>query len=102
MSRLQRFAYQADKNQQPIVDALEAAGALVEQLDRNGDGIPDLLVGINGRLVLLEVKNPSTHKHRSPTRALRDGQRDFFRKWRGFPVFVVFTPQQALRAIGAA
>lgn len=98
---MSRFEHQPDHNRPAILAALTAAGADIELLDAVGLDVPDLLVGFGGHLHLLEVKNPKTHPHRNPMRALRKGQREFFRKWRGYRVHVVFTPRQALRAIGA-
>ena len=50
-----RRAAKRDANEQAIVDALRAAGASVEHL--SGCGVPDLLVGFRGRVVLAEVKD---------------------------------------------
>lgn len=46
-----------DGNHGEIVDALRAAGCTVQSLASLGCGVPDLLVGVAGRNVLLEVKN---------------------------------------------
>ena len=51
-------ARKRDGNEKNIIAALRARGASVQQLD--GAGVPDLLVGFRGRLLLLEVKDPST------------------------------------------
>lgn len=98
---MSRFEFHADNNAPAIDAALEAVGAKVWPLDKAGDGIPDRLVGYRRRFVLLEIKNPATENQRKPRKALRKDQRDFFDFFAGYPVFVVFTPQQALRAIGA-
>ena len=45
-----------DRNHAEIVAALRATGCSVTSLARLGKGVPDLLVGCNGRNVLLEVK----------------------------------------------
>lgn len=45
-----------DNNHAEIVAALRKAGCSVESLASLGKGRPDLLVGVNGRNVLLEVK----------------------------------------------
>lgn len=52
------YAKKRDANEKPIVDALKALGASVYQMDGCGAGFPDLLVGYNGRNVLIEVKQP--------------------------------------------
>lgn len=45
-----------DQNQTEIVQALRKAGCSVVSIASVGSGCPDLLVGVNGRNVLLEVK----------------------------------------------
>lgn len=99
---MSRFEFHSDANQLPIVEALEAVGAKVWSLDKTGDGVPDLLVGRRRKFYLLEVKNPETENQKKPLKALRKDQRAFHAFFAGYPVFIVFTPQEALRAIGAA
>ncbi len=98
---MSRFEFHADANQGPIITALELAGAKVWPLDKTGDGVPDLLVGFRRRFFLLEVKNPATKNQKKPWKALRKDQRDFHEYFAGYPVFIVFTPQEALAAVGA-
>lgn len=82
----------ADANQKPIVEALERCGASVQSITRVGHGCPDLLVGFRRRTFLLEVK--------SETGALNDEQVEWHQLWRGMPVAVVRTPEEALQAVG--
>lgn len=49
-------AYRVDKNQKDIVNALRDAGYSVQHLHSVGSGCPDILVGINGINVLIEIK----------------------------------------------
>ncbi len=98
---MSRFEFQADANAGSIVEALEEAQALVWPLDKTGDGVPDLLVGYRRRFFLLEVKNPQTENQKKPWKALRPDQVAFHEFFKGFPVFIVFTPAEALAAIGA-
>lgn len=106
-----RKAARTDGNQQAIVSALRKAGASVEILAQCGKGVPDLLVGFRTveRLsdgyvafhpfnVLLEVKDPS--KPKSDQKLTTDQQR-WHANWKG-QVAVVYTPEDALRVIGAA
>ena len=88
---LARFAKRRDSNEAEVVAALEAAGAVVCRLDRP----VDLLVGCNGLWTVLEVKRPKG--------GLRDGQEAFLRlaASRGLPAYVVFSAEDALRAVGA-
>lgn len=54
-----RRAAKTDRNQIEIVSALRELGASVALLHQCGGGIPDLLVGFEGRNLLLEVKDGS-------------------------------------------
>ncbi len=89
-----RRAAKRDAAEQPIVDALRAAGFWVELLSQ--DGIPDLMVGRRGRVgvVLLEVKSADSDR-------LTPGQIQFFRKTDGSCVARVQTPDEALRVATA-
>ena len=81
-----------DAAHKPIAQALRAVGASVVDLAGVGVlGVPDLLVGYRGRCVLLEVKNPGE--------VAREDQTEWANKWRGCPVFVVHTPEEAISAL---
>lgn len=97
---MSRFEYHADDNSEAIDQALKGAGAKVWPLDKAGDGVPDRLVGFRRRLFLLEIKNPETENQAKPRKSLRPDQIAFHDFFAGYPVFIVFTPQQALAAIG--
>lgn len=92
-----RRADRVDESQPGIVLTLEAAGASVEVIPGRR-GRPDLLVGFRGVTYLLECKTPGRERqHREHIERQARWRRD----WRGGPVEVVSTPEQALRAIGA-
>lgn len=77
-----------------IVEALQRAGAKVWRLS-----LPlDLLVGHRGRFVLLEVKSNT----RKPDKR-QQVQTDTIAECQtgGLPVYLVRTPEEALRAVGA-
>ncbi len=61
-----RRASKIDSNQPEIVEKLRELGASVQILSAVGKGCPDLLVGFQGRNLLLEVKDgdlvPSARK----------------------------------------
>jgi hypothetical protein len=82
-----RYALRVDANQTAVCSALTAAGYQVEVI-----GKPlDLLVG-NERTKLLmfqEVKVPGG----KPTQF----QQGFFKRWAGYPVSLVDSPEAALR-----
>lgn len=103
-----RRAAKIDANQPEIISALEAAGCKVLSLAACGKGVPDLLVLPNFVLYhdrnwcedcdrpalpyLLEVKNPAGRGT-----SLTPDQVKFHAEW---PVTVVTTPEEALKAVG--
>ena len=96
MVRGRRFylmrAGRKDAAHAPIARALRSAGASVVDLAGVGVlGLPDLLVGYRGRCVLFEVKNPGE--------VARAEQTEWAARWRGCPVFVVHTPEEAISAL---
>ena len=90
-----RRAAKVDATQAAIVDALHAAGAFVQSLATVGRGTPDLLVAFRGTWHTLECKSKGGR--------LTDDQLVWIDAAHaaGAVVDVVFTPEQALRAIGA-
>lgn len=103
-----RRAARRDDNEPEIVSALVAVGASVTLVSI--DGVPDLLVGFQGRTYQLEVKHLSatgktvrrTSGGRRPDeRGLTQDQQDWWAAWRGTPPVIVRTPAEALAAIGA-
>lgn len=93
-----RRAAKTDQNQDQIVTALRAAGASVQSLAALGSGAPDLLVGYCADDWLMEVKHPERTACRRKPNTL---QQEWHKRWRGKPVAVVLTPDEALRVIGA-
>lgn len=89
-------ARKVDSNQQQIAKVLRGAGCSVEFLHMVGDGMPDLLCGKAGMTYLLEVKNLA-----GKGRKLTPDQKTWHEQWRGSPVYVVTSPADALRAVGA-
>jgi hypothetical protein len=88
-----RRAARVDANQTQVISALEKAGASVIVIGRP----VDLLVGLRGVTLLVEVKNPDS---RYGKKGPNDNQRDFMKDWRGGPVSCVDGPEAALRALG--
>lgn len=94
---LARYRNTRDRNEPPIVRALEGIGASVFRLDRPCD----LLVGYRGRNHLLEVKAPLGPRGGASGSPLTPEQVEFQRTWRG-SVAIVRSPGEALEAIGAS
>lgn len=89
---MSKYARRIDANQNAIVDALRACGAVVRVVTQ-GDGIPDLLVGYRGYTLLLEVKDGS----KPPSaRTLTEAEQKFFDEWKGGMVAIVNSADEAL------
>lgn len=89
-----RRAVKRDANQAPIVKALIEAGRAVLDLSGVGGGCPDILVGWGGHMLLIEIKNPEGRDKVDPK------QVDWHRTWKGTPVVVVRSVEEALAATG--
>ena len=93
-----RRAAKVDANQEQIVQALRACGATVQSLANVGKGVPDLLVGYQGKTLLLEVKDG---RLAPSARRLTEDQLVWHGAWRGGPLAVVDGVDAALRALGS-
>lgn len=92
-----RRAAKIDANQTQVVEALRSAGATVQSLAAVGQGVPDLLVGFQGKTLLMEVKDG----RKPPSqRQLTEDQLKWHGAWRGGPVAIVDGPDAALRMLG--
>jgi len=69
-----------DANQAEIVSFLRALGATVHSLHMVGDGCPDLVVGWQGRNVLMEIKDGTKPLS---ARSLTAEQAIWHNEWRG-------------------
>ena len=84
-----------DGNHTAVARALINAGCTVQSLAALGDGVPDLLVGIDGRNLLVEVKNgakPPSKQRLTPDEAT------WHAAWAG-QVAVVATVDEALAVV---
>ena len=90
-----RRAARTDGNHAQIMAALVKAGIRVLSLAPMGKGCPDLLCGLRGVNVLLEVKDPAQDPNK---RALTPAERHFHETWAG-QVCVVETAEQAVLAV---
>ena len=68
-----------DSNQAQIIADLKKIGVSVLNLSRVGGGCPDILVGWQGKNILIEIKTAKGN--------LNDSQIEFFKEWKG-PKFV--------------
>ena len=90
-------AAKIDANHEQVVSALRAAGASVQSLAGVGKGVPDLLVGFQGKTLLMEVKDG----RKTPSeRRLTDDQVRWHGAWNGGPLAIVDGVDAALRMLG--
>ena len=87
------YRKKVDANQAAIVEALRDVGCSVLSLAPLGKGAPDLLIGLRGKNVLAEVKNPETRGR------LNEKQRDWHRTWAG-QVLTVTSAEDAMNQLG--
>lgn len=89
-----RRAAKVDANQPAIVAALREIGATVQPLHTVGQGCPDLLVGYQGKTLLMEVKDGS----KPPSaRKLTPDQQVWHAGWQGGPLATVIDAEGAVR-----
>lgn len=88
-------AAKIDANQNEIVEFLRKQGATVQILSSVGKGCPDILVGFNGKNLLMEIKDGS--KTASQTKLTSD-QVKWHSEWRG-DVDVVFSVDDVKRVL---
>lgn len=90
-------ACKVDNNQKVIVKALLQVGAKVWDTTKVGNGFPDLLVSFQGKDYKMEIKNPNTSYGK---KGFNKNQKRFVDAWKGSPVFLVSSVDDALKVIG--
>jgi hypothetical protein len=85
-----------DLNHDAIAAVFEQLGCSVCHTHEAGGGFPDMVVGLIGITALVEVKNPETGYGK---RGLTDSQKRFAGKWRGSPINVVHSEQEAIELV---
>ena len=89
-------AARTDANQAEIVAVLRKVGATVHSTHKVGQGFPDLVIGFMGSTILAEVKDGSKPES---ARKLRPSQVEFRDKWRGGPILILTSPDQAIASV---
>ena len=95
-----RYANNVDANQPEIVAAYRKAGATVQHLHSVGEGCPDLIIGFRGVDFWVEIIGAYKLKQFRKTGGLSVGQVIWHRDWRGSPVHVVKSVDEALAVLG--
>jgi hypothetical protein len=93
-----RRAAKKDATHDPIVSGLRAHGySVAEHHDAPKAGHPDITVGGHGFDQMMELKTPGWEGHIKP--GTREAQQRFRDTWRGRPVVVVESLDEALAAM---
>jgi hypothetical protein len=90
-----------DGNHETITLAFRGCGASVVDLSAVGGGCPDLLIGLDGYSLLVEVKLPAGPKGGMKGRKLKPAQIEFNAAWRGAPIHVVRTEEDVVILVKA-
>ena len=85
-----------DKNQKSIVEALRKIGCSVFVLSDAGQGLPDLLIGVEHFTLLLEVKNKENWYGK---KGLSETQNEFSINWKGGLLLVVYDAEDAVNKV---
>lgn len=91
-----RRAAKRDANHGAIVGIFRQLGCSVFETDRMGAGWPDIVIGVIGRNVLVEIKNADTGYGRG---GLNLAQERFNEAWRGDKVVVIRTEDEAMALV---
>lgn len=81
--------HKRDATHAEIAETLEQFGWSVKDTSKLGDDFPDMVIGKDGVTDLVEAK--------SRKGKLSDGQSDFAEKWRGRPVLVIKSRDEAVK-----
>ena len=76
-----RLRARVDRNQAEIVKALRAVGCSVQSLAAVGKGCPDILVGVRGVNILMEIKDGKAKDKRQ--HQLTPDEERWHREWNG-------------------
>ena len=90
------YARKQDASARGVIDAFKAVGCSVVVITSAQAGCPDLALGVAGRTHLVEIKPDVGITAR---RNLRPAQATFSESWRGGPVHVVRSADEALRLV---
>ena len=92
-------AKRTDSNQREVVQAFRELGATVRSIHTVGDGVPDLIVGVHGQTILVEVKDGAKPASK---RRLTPAEQKFHDEWRGGELLIVETVADVMRAVADA
>jgi hypothetical protein len=92
-----KYGAKKDQNHAAIVQVMQQCGVPVYDLSSAGRGIPDCIAWVKEQWRLVEIKNPKTGYGR---RGLNPVQQKWIDQWRGGPIFVLKSVDDALAFVG--
>lgn len=96
---IMKYGTKKDANHHEVVDALKKAGAYVIDMSHVGCGFPDLIVGFQGKTMLMEIKNLKTAYGK---KGLNKNQLKWREQWTGGTYCVVSCPETAIAMLMVA
>lgn len=88
-----KYGAKKDANHNEVMEAIRKITA-VHDLSSAGFGCPDGIAWINGGWQLFDIKNPKTGYGK---RGLNNRQKQWIKDWRGGPVYLIYSVEEALR-----
>lgn len=88
-----KYGAKKDANHDEIFDAISRFAA-VKDLSNAGCGVPDGIAWVAGGWRLFDVKNPKTSYGKN---GLNSRQKKWADDWRGGPVYLIYTVEEAIR-----
>lgn len=88
-----KYGAKRDANHNEIFEEMRKHCPVLD-MSAAGHGLPDGIAGINGALYLFDVKNPKTGYGR---RGLNAVQKKWVEQWKGSPVYLIYTVEEAAR-----
>lgn len=85
------MAKRTDRNHREIVEALRQFGATVFDTHELGRGYVDICVGFGGRTYLMELKSEGGR--------LTEAEKQFRGSWRGSPIYIIHSVEEAIDII---
>jgi hypothetical protein len=92
-----KYGAKKDANHIAIVQVMKQCGVPVYDLSGAGNGVPDCIAWVKNEWRLVEIKNPKTGYGR---RGLNPIQQKWIDQWRGGPVFILKSVDDALAFTG--
>jgi len=89
-----KYGAKKDANHNELFEELRKVCEAVYDLSSHGRGLPDGIAWIKSQWVLFDIKNPKTAYGR---RGLNEVQKKWVAQWKGGPVYLIYTADEARR-----